>query len=64
MDKGILNMYLEVLETDEGFVLYTMAIVRDQEPEVSILFISVDLTNSFMRRITALKEWFTDRVNE
>ena len=57
-------MYLEVLETDEGFVLYTMAVVRDQEPEVNILFISVDLTSSFMRRITALKEWFTARVNE
>lgn len=64
VDKGILNMYLEVLETDEGFVLYTMAVVRDQEPEVNILFISVDLTSSFMRRITALKEWFTARVNE
>ena len=64
VEKGILNMYLEVIETDEGFVLYTMAVVRDQEPEVNILFISVDLTNSFMRRITALKGWFTARVNE
>lgn len=64
VDKGALNMYLEVIETEEGFVLYTMAIVKDREPEVKILFITVDLPSAFMRRITALKEWLEMRVNQ
>ncbi|MBO4425342.1 MAG: hypothetical protein J5768_07490, partial [Spirochaetales bacterium] len=59
-----LNMYLEVIEAEEGFVLYTMAIVKDREPEVRVLFITVDLPSAFMRRITALKNWLTQRVNE
>ena len=64
VDKGALNMYLEVIETEEGFVLYTMAIVKDREPEVKVLFITVDLPSAFMRRITALKNWLVQRVNE
>lgn len=64
VEKGALKMYLEVIETDEGFVLYTMAIVADRDPQVKVLFITVDLPSAFMRRITALKEWFTKRVNE
>ena len=64
VDKGDLNMYLEVVETDEGFLLYTMAIAKNRDPEVKVLFITVDLPSAFMRRITALKEWFVIRVNE
>ena len=64
VEEGALHMYLEVIETDEGFVLFTMAIAHDREPEVKVLFITVDLPSAFMRRITALKDWFTKRVNE
>ena len=64
VDKGALNMYLEVIETEEGFVLYTMAVAKDREPEVKVLFITVDLPSAFMRRITALKNWLVQRVNE
>jgi hypothetical protein len=64
VDKGELNMYLEVIETEEGFLLYTMAIAKNRETQVKILFITVDLPSAFMRRITALKEWFVIRVNE
>ena len=64
VEKGALNMYLEVIETEEGFLLYTMAVVKDREPEVKVLFITVDLPSAFMRRITALKDWLAQRVNE
>ena len=64
VDKGALNMYLEVIETEEGFLLYTMAVAKDREPEVKVLFITVDLPSAFMRRITALKDWLVQRVNE
>ena len=64
VDKGDLNMYLEVVETEEGFLLYTMAIAKNRDPEVKVLFITVDLPSAFMRRITALKEWFVLRVNK
>ena len=60
--KGDLHMYLEVVESSEGFVLYTIATV-DREPQVRILFITVDLPSAFMRRITAIKDWFTTRIN-
>lgn len=63
VDKGALHMYLEVIETEEGFVMFTNAMVTGREPEVNVLFISVDLPSAFLRRTTALANWFQDRVN-
>lgn len=63
VDKGALHMYLEVIETDEGFVLFTTALVTGREPQVTVLFITVDLPSAFLRRTTALAEWFQERVN-
>ncbi len=60
---GDLHMDLEIIECEEGFVLYTLATVYDRKPQVQILFITVDLPSAFMRRITAIKDWFVDRVN-
>ncbi len=64
VDVGDLNMYLEIIEAEEGFVLYTMAVVEDRKPQVKVLFITVDLPSAFMRRTTALQEWFEMRVNQ
>lgn len=64
VDKETLHMYLEVVQAQEGFVVYSMASVRDRDPEVKILFLSVDLPSAFMRRITALKDWFSSQVNK
>ncbi len=58
-----LNMYLEVIQTEEGFILYTMA-MADREPQVKVLFITVDLPSAFMRRTNALRDWFEMRVNQ
>ncbi len=63
VDKGALHMYLEVIEAEEGFVLFTNAMIAGREPEVKVLFITVDLPSAFLRRTTALGNWFKDRVN-
>lgn len=63
VDKGALHMYLEVLETEEGFVLFTNAMIFGREPEVTVLFITVDLPSAFLRRTTALANWFEEQVN-
>jgi len=63
VDKNTLHLYIEIIESDEGFVLFSTASVADREPEVKILFITVDLPSAFERRTTALLQWFTDRVN-
>ncbi len=64
LKEGELHMYMEVIQADEGFVLYTMAIVEGRKPKVKILFITVDLPSAFMRRINALKGWFETRINQ
>ena len=64
VDKGALHMYLEVIEAEEGFVLFTNAMVSGREPEVKVLFITVDLPSAFLRRTTALSDWFEKRINE
>ncbi|MBR2282458.1 MAG: hypothetical protein IJ863_07555 [Spirochaetales bacterium] len=64
VDREGLNMYLEIIAADEGFILYTMAVVQDRKPQVKVLFITVDLPSAFMRRTTALKEWFEMRVKQ
>ena len=63
VDKNALHMYLEVVETEEGFVLFTNALVSGREPQVKVLFITVDLPSAFLRRTTALANWFEERVN-
>ncbi len=64
MKPGELHMYLEVIMAEEGFVLFTMAVADGREPEVKVLFITVDLPSAFTRRTTALKEWFEKRINQ
>ena len=62
VEKGALHMYLEVIEAEEGFVLFTNAMIS-REPQVKVLFITVDLPSAFLRRTTALSNWFEERIN-
>ena len=57
-----LNMYLDTYLTEDGILLNAMATVTDREPQVKVLFITVDLPSSFLRRVTALKEWMETRL--
>jgi len=57
-----LNMYLDTYLTEDGILLNAMATVTDREPQVKVLFITVDLPSAFLRRVTALKNWMADRL--
>ena len=64
LEAGQLHMYLDTYLTDEGILLNAMATVADRDPQVKVLFITVDLPSAFLRRVTALKEWLETRLLE
>lgn len=64
LKEGQLHMYLDTYLTDEGILLNAMATVADRDPQVKVLFFTVDLPSAFLRRVTALKDWLTDRLAE
>ena len=57
-----LSMYLDTYLTEEGILLNAMATVVDRDPQVKVLFITVDLPSAFLRRVTALTEWLSGRL--
>ena len=64
LKSGQLHMYLDTYLTEEGILLNAMAKVADRDPQVQVLFFTVDLPSSFLRRVTALKDWLADRLAE
>lgn len=60
--EGQLHMYLDTYLTKEGILLNAMAKIVDRDPQVRVLFITVDLPSAFLRRVTALKEWMEARL--
>lgn len=62
LKAGQLHMYLDTYLTEDGILLNAMATVADREPQVKVLFITVDLPSSFLRRVTALTEWLEARL--
>jgi hypothetical protein len=59
-----LSMCMSSCQTDEGILLYSMATIQGQKPQVQILFISVDLPSSFLKRVTSLRNWFKAQLAE
>ena len=64
LEEGQLHMYLDTYLTEDGILLNAMATVVDRDPQVKVLFFTVDLPSSFLRRVTALKDWLTERLAE
>ena len=64
VEKEKLSMYIDVYLTEEGIVVFGMATICDREPEIKLLFYTIDLQSSFTRRITGMKDWFVKRVME
>ena len=56
--EGKVTMLLEITLTDEGILLSGIGAVKDKKPKMTILFYTVDLEESFMNRIIALKDWY------
>lgn len=63
VDAGELDMCMDVVLTDEGFALFGMATVYNRPTAVNAVVTTVDLPSAFMRRITALKDWFLQEVS-
>jgi len=55
-----INMATYLLE--DGLLLMALTTIEDRDPKISILGISVDLPSAFLRRITALQNWFVAQL--
>ena len=63
VDKEELNMCVDVLMTKEGLALFALATVGREETTIDTPFVSVHLPSAFTKRITALKNWFTEEID-
>lgn len=61
--EGKVTMLLEITLVDEGVLLTAVGAVKDKNPTMNILFYKVDLELSFLNRITALKDWYLEKLN-
>jgi len=59
-EKMSINMATYLL--DDGLLLMALTTIEDRDPKISVLGISVDLPSSFLRRITALQQWFVGQL--
>ena len=64
VESGALEMSLSVTLDDKSgeFVIDGSAFIPGQKPKISFIFYTVDLESSFSRRVTALKNWFVERM--
>lgn len=61
--KGNMSINMATYLLDDGLLLMALTTIVDREPKISVLGISVDLPSAFLRRITALQEWFVGQLN-
>lgn len=61
--EGNLHLYLDLVLTEEGFLVSGLAVCYRQSPKVNVLFKQVDLPSAFMKRIDAIKNWFVLSLN-
>ena len=62
VDEEKLAIAMSTTQVDDGLLLSAMATIEGRDPKIKILGISVDLPSAFLRRTTALGEWFTNRL--
>lgn len=60
--QDILTLVFEVIPTDEGILLYSMAYAPDLHYEINILGFKVHLPSAFQRRLVAVQDWFIDQL--
>lgn len=62
VDAGKLALSLGAYQMEEGIYVFSMAEIADMEPQVTVLFITVDLPSAFRRRTTAIRKWFEGQI--
>jgi hypothetical protein len=60
--RDVMNINTSVIFTDKGMLAYSLAVAENQKSVISILGYRVHLPSAFQRRITAVLEWFVDRL--
>ena len=58
-----MEMCISLYPLEEGIFFSSAAIVTGQKQTVTVLFIKVDLADSFKRRTDALYAWFCNQIN-
>lgn len=62
--EGKLSMYIDAYCTEEGLVISGLATVYDRKPTVNLIVYTVDIAESFKRRIMGLKDKFIENIME
>ena len=61
---GKVSMSLDMILTDEGILVSGLASVKDKTPKINLLVYTIDLEESIMNRVVAIKNWFFDMIGE
>ena len=51
-------MSIDMMLTDEGVLFSGVASVKDKEPKLNLLVYTIDLEESIMNRVIAIKDWY------
>ncbi len=62
VEEGKLSMYIDAHLAEEGVLVSCLATVYDRKPTIKVLFYTVNIEESFKRRITGLKDWFVEEL--
>ena len=55
---GKVAMSIDMMLTDEGVLFSGVASVKDKEPKLNLLVYTIDLEESIMNRVIAIKDWY------
>ncbi|MBQ0071658.1 MAG: hypothetical protein KBS81_07360, partial [Spirochaetales bacterium] len=61
---GKISLGMDMLQTDEGIYICGFASVKDKDPVFNVLGIKIDVAESVLVRVIALKDWYEARLAE
>ena len=61
---GKISISMDIILTDEGILFAGIASVKDKTPKINLLVYTIDLEESIMNRVVALKNWYFGRIGE
>ena len=61
---GKVAMSMDMMLTDEGILFSGIASVKDKTPKINLLVYTIDLEESIMNRVIALKDWYFGRIGD
>ena len=61
---GKVAMSLDMQLTDEGILFSGLASIKDKTPKIHLLVYTIDLEESIMNRVIAIKDWYFGRIGD